>query len=119
MVENIIEIQGNKINTEFQPSDAQYGLGDYCKEAKIQTPKASIYLQKMCKHFTHRVPAHWNQTKSKVFFDMGWCFMTASDQELFVRCEANNTHDLDEILETLKSHFDRFALKEQLVLNWL
>ncbi|WP_250658037.1 DUF2218 domain-containing protein [Alkalimarinus coralli] len=108
-----------KESNEFELADAETGLGENVREAIINTPKASMYLQKMCRHFTHRVPAHWNAQRGKVFFDMGWCFMTATEQELKVRCEAHSEAELEEILETLKRHFDRFALKDQLVLSWL
>ncbi|GAA3924252.1 DUF2218 domain-containing protein [Litoribacillus peritrichatus] len=108
-----------KSSNKFDAEDGQVGLGECAREAIIDTPKASVYLQKMCKHFTHRVPAHWNTVQGKVFFDMGWCFMTATQQTLSVRCEANSEPELEEILETLKRHFDRFALKDQLVLNWM
>lgn len=107
-----------KETNEFEPADAETGLGGNAREAIVNTSKASVYLQKMCRHFTHRVPAHWNAQQGKVFFDMGWCFMTATEQALKVRCEARSEAELDDILETLKRHFDRFALKDQLVLNW-
>lgn len=118
---SMIDSLSNKQKTshEFEPIDANIMLGECVKEAVIATPKASVYLQKMCKHFTHRVPAHWNTDKGKVFFDRGWCFMSATEKALTVRCEANSDSELEDILETLKRHFDRFALKDQLVLTWL
>jgi hypothetical protein len=108
-----------KISNDFELIDGEVGLAVNVREAMITTAKASLYLQKICKHFTHRVPAHWNTQQGKVFFDMGWCFMTAREHTLEIRCEANSESELEDILETIKRHFDRFAIKDQLILHWL
>lgn len=85
----------------------------------VTTVLGSHYINKLCKHFTHRVPAEWDKLKGVVHFDMGKCFITATNEKLTFVCEANTEGELDLILETVKSHFDRFAYKDQLKLNWL
>ena len=84
----------------------------------VTTPLGSKYIHKLCKHFTHRVPAEWNESKGTVHFEMGKCSITATNTTLTFVCEAQTDDDLYAILETVKSHFDRFALKDQLELNW-
>lgn len=85
----------------------------------VFTQNGSRYINKLCKHFTHRVPASWTEHEGVVEFDMGFCRMASNGQALSFVCEAENNHDLNEILDTVKGHFDRFAMKDQLVLNWL
>lgn len=84
----------------------------------VTTPFGSKYINKLCKHFTHRVTAEWNEWNGTVHFDIGKCFISATNESLTFLCEANTESELNAILETVKSHFDRFALKDQLVLNW-
>lgn len=85
----------------------------------VKTTEGRRYIHKLCKHFTHRVPATWEEYKGRVEFEMGICWMTADSDVLEFVCEANSQEDLDEILDTIKRHFDRFAVKDQLVVNWL
>jgi len=89
------------------------------REGVVTTALGSKYINKLCKHFTHRVTAEWGEDKGTVFFDMGVCVMTATEDLLSVVCTAETASELDEILDTMKRHFDRFAVKDQLVLNWL
>jgi len=89
------------------------------RKGVVTTAFGSKYINKLCKHFTHRVTAEWSDDKGTVFFDMGICVMTATDDLLSVVCTAETGSDLDEILDTMKRHFDCFAVKDQLVLDWL
>ena len=89
------------------------------RKGVVTTALGSKYINKLCKHFTHRVTAEWSKDKGTVFFDMGICVMTAKDDLLSVVCTAETGSDLDEILDTMKRHFDCFAVKDQLVLDWL
>ena len=84
----------------------------------VTTPLGRKYIHKLCKHFTHRVPAEWDELKGTVHFDMGKCFITATNETLTFVCESQTESELNEILDTVKSHFDRFAQKDQLTLNW-
>ena len=89
------------------------------RKGVVTTAFGSKYINKLCKHLTHRVTAEWNDDKGTVFFDMGICVMTATDDLLSVVCTAETASELGEILDTMKRHFDRFAVKDQLVLDWL
>lgn len=86
--------------------------------ASINTEEASRFLRMLCKHFAHKVEADWSDDSGWVAFAMGRCDMQATAVQLHVRCQAENLSDLDEVADTIKSHFDRFAQKQQLVLNW-
>lgn len=88
------------------------------KLALIETAQGEKYLRRLCKHFSHRVPARWDGSQGKVGFAMGDCLMSASDSTLLIRCVAGNDADAEEVAETIKSHFDRFAQKDGLVLAW-
>ena len=89
-----------------------------CKLAVIATVDAGRFIRRLCKHFTHRVPASWDDKKGLIEFAMGRCILQATDDSLSLRCEAANDDDLLEIMQTMKSHFERFAEKDQLCLRW-
>ena len=88
------------------------------KLALIETAEGGKYLRRLCKHFSHKVPASWDNSQGKVSFAMGDCLMSASENTLTVRCVAGNNDDVEEVAETIKSHFDRFAKTDGLVLVW-
>ena len=86
--------------------------------ANIKTHDAERYLRMLCKHFAHKVPAESNESTGWIAFAMGRCELKADSNSLEVICFAENRSDLDEVAETMKSHFDRFAQKQQLQLLW-
>jgi len=88
------------------------------KKAVIVTAEAERFVRMLCKHFSHKVAADWDGEHGWVEFAMGRCELTAESQQLLVRCHADNESDLNDVAETIKSHFDRFAQKQQLTLNW-
>lgn len=87
-------------------------------QATIQTDNPGRYILRLCKHFAHRVPSHWEEQKGHVEFAMGTCHLSDRKGALHVLCQAGNKSDLEEIQETVKSHFDRFAHHDQLILHW-
>lgn len=88
------------------------------KTANIKTEQGQRYLQMLCKHFKHKVSAGWDEEQGWVEFAMGRCELNCTNELLQVRCQAGNVKDLQEITDTVKSHFDRFAQKQQLILQW-
>jgi hypothetical protein len=88
------------------------------KTASIKTEHGQRYLQMLCKHFKHKVSAGWDEEQGWVEFAMGRCELNCTNELLQVRCQADNVKDLQEITDTVKSHFDRFAHKQQLILQW-
>lgn len=94
-----------------QPSQFQ-------RSARAQTSNASKYLQRLCKHFAHRVTAEWNEVLGNVSFAEGSCMLQADASELQVTCYADSAQDLAEIVDTLDRHFIRFAKAEAPELIW-
>jgi len=88
------------------------------KTANIKTEQGRRYLRMLCKHFKHKVTAGWDEEQGWVEFAMGRCDLSCTADTLLIRCTADNAEDLQQITETVKSHFDRFAQKQQLTLQW-
>ncbi|MBD8874722.1 DUF2218 domain-containing protein [Roseibium polysiphoniae] len=82
------------------------------------TASASKYLQQLCKHFAHKVPADWDANKGEVSFPFGFCQMFATDASLTIRCEADEDQSMARMKGVIDSHIERFAWREELKLEW-
>ena len=57
---------------------------------RLGTPKASQYLQQLCKHFGHKVEASWDETAGTIALPMARLRVEASPSELVVTVEAED-----------------------------
>lgn len=90
----------------------------YSRSGVVNTEKGAKYVQRLCKHFAHKVQAQCEETQGKVQFEMGTADMFASTDVLTLTCKANNATDLGDIVDTIDRHFERFAKADELVLEW-
>lgn len=88
--------------------------------ATVATPKASGYLQQLCKHFAHKVPASFDATEGRVAFPMGDCRLNASpDGVLTMTASAATAADLARVQAIVGGHLERFAFRETLAIAWI
>ncbi len=88
------------------------------KTAIAETHQAQRFLNRLCKHFSHKVDVKWENHLGFIKFSMGVCYLEARDTNLHFRCEANNKTDLSEIIDTIDSHFKRFSGDEGTAMSW-
>lgn len=86
--------------------------------ATISTPKASGYLQQLCKHFGHKVPAEFTPEAGRITFEMGIATLTASDGVLALQVEADTPEQLERLESVMGSHLERFAFRDELAVVW-
>lgn len=88
--------------------------------AAVATPKASSYLQQLCKHFGHKVPARFDAAEGRVAFAMGDCLLRASPDGgvLTMTVSAATDADLGRVQEIVGGHLERFAFREKLRVEW-
>jgi hypothetical protein len=72
--------------------------------ANIALTSPQRTLQKLCKHFNHKVNAHWQHASGEVDFGIGECKLQAAAQQLLVTCHAQQLSDLNEIEHTIERH---------------
>ena len=84
--------------------------------SQVQTPKASQYLQQLCKHFGHKVPVEFDELNGSITLPFGTCLLRARDTELFLAVEGPDTAKLEQVIG---SHLERFAFREPLNVTWL
>lgn len=87
-------------------------------EAQIPTASASKYLQQLCKHFQHRLPASFDPQAGRVTFPFGETRLVADDRTLTILVDAANAADLEQLKDVVARHLARFAFREELAVNW-
>ena len=88
------------------------------KEASVSTDRSRLYMKRLCKHFQRKVEAQWYDNFGKVTFEEGVCFLAAHEHALEMRCEAQTSNELLEVIDTMERHLIRFMRKDSLVIEW-
>jgi hypothetical protein len=87
-------------------------------EAQIPTTSASKYLQQLCKHFQHKLPATFDPQAGQITFPLGETTLAADDATLTLRLEAANGEDMERLKDVVVRHLARFAFREELKVEW-
>ena len=86
--------------------------------AEVATPKASRYLQQLCKHFGHKIPATFDEQAGRVEFSIGECRLEAGTEVLILKLAAPDAERLAQLQEVVASHLLRFAFRDGLQIGW-
>ena len=87
-------------------------------EARIPTEHASKYLQQLCKHFGHKIPATFDAEQGQLTFEMGTARLAAEPGTLVLRSESPDAAGLTRLEGVMASHLVRFAFREELRIDW-
>ncbi|QIE54382.1 DUF2218 domain-containing protein [Pikeienuella piscinae] len=85
--------------------------------AIITTSRASIYLQQLCKHFSHKVPVEFTAEAGSVSLPFGNCALTAEDDTLTLAVTAE-PDELARMRKVIGDHLARFAFRENPEIEW-
>lgn len=86
--------------------------------ARIETERASIYLQQLCKHFAHKLPVTFTPEKGQITFSIGICRLEASDSILVLGAEAEDDARLTQLQSVIDKHLLRFAFRDPPKIEW-
>jgi len=81
----------------------------------VETPKASRYLQQLCKHFGHKVPVEFDTRQGSITLPFGTCALLAGEGSLTMTVSGDDTEKLEQVFG---SHLERFAFRESLNVAW-
>lgn len=84
----------------------------------VAIEQPSLLLNRLCKHFRHKVPAEWDEHQGRVEFKPGLCLLTAEGNRLHILLEAETDSALESLKMILDIHIQRMARKEELELTW-
>lgn len=86
--------------------------------SKIETNRASSYLQQLCKHFSHKVDVQFDPEAGQINLPFGKCELSATATDLTMVVSAENQADLSKAARVISSHLERFAFRENPKIEW-
>ncbi len=86
--------------------------------ARVETERASIYLQQLCKHFAHKLPVSFTPEQGQIVFSVGTCRLEAGNGILTLKAEAEDTDRLAQLQNVIDKHLQRFAFRAPLAIEW-
>jgi hypothetical protein len=88
-------------------------------QAQVTTAMASRYLQQLCKHFAHKLPASHDALQGRIEFALGTCTLAAAGDRLTLRAQAADEPDLAQLEQIVARHLERFAFRDQPEVVWV
>lgn len=86
---------------------------------RFGTANAQKYMQQLCKHFAHKVPAEVTGDQAQVQFARGNAQMQALPDQLEVTISTNDQEAIGFLREVIDDHLRRFAFREEFsVMDW-
>ena len=84
----------------------------------VETGNASGYLQRLCKHFSHKLEVEFTPESGSIAFEFGRAALQAGPDGLKMTARAESEEDLTRLRSVLASHLERFAFREALKIDW-
>ncbi|NDL70916.1 DUF2218 domain-containing protein [Vreelandella alkaliphila] len=86
--------------------------------AEIVTPSGERLINRLCKHWAHKLEVEHNEQDAKIVFTNGTCLMHAEAGRLLVSIETLEEEHLDQLEGVVESHLVRMAKDEPLEVVW-
>ena len=87
--------------------------------ATATTARAERYINQLCKHFGHKVPAKAENGEGRIEFPFGVADLRATGTSLHLSLGAASLEDLKRLQKIVEDHLARFAFREELPgLEW-
>ena len=87
-------------------------------EARVATSVPRRTMTQLCKHFEHKLPVTYDETKGRIAFSAGLCLLEAGADALILRAEAADAESLRRVEDVVARHLDRFAFREKPEIAW-
>lgn len=86
--------------------------------AEIATTSGERLINRLCKHWAHKLEVEHAGPEAKITFASGTCLMRADEDTLTVAIETLEEERLDELEGVVERHLVRMAGDEALVIVW-
>lgn len=86
--------------------------------ASVITADPGRLINRLCKHFSHKIDAQWNDTTGHLTFSIGQCELAVHSDSLTLTCQSESRDELEELGEVVASHLIRFAGSEVDQVRW-
>mgnify|MGYP002737179364 CR=1 FL=1 len=84
----------------------------------IATEHGSRYLQQLCKHFAHKIPATFDTSTGRIEFPIGEVELAADANGLTIRATPKDAAETEALRDVVARHLVRFAFRETLAFDW-
>lgn len=84
--------------------------------ATIQTHNPQQIMNRLCKHWAHKLPVTLSSDKGEIELPMGVCQMYCTD--LLIVTLRSDAEQLPKLQQVVSDHLLRMAGKETLVIEW-
>lgn len=84
----------------------------------VKTDTPSKYINRLCKHFAHKVTVDYDDGQGEITFNLGKGTIVKHNDGLLLIAEANQQESLEKVVEVMDKHFVRVAWQEDVKLNW-
>jgi uncharacterized protein len=88
-------------------------------EARVATPKSALYLTRLCRHFSHKVPAEYDSDSALVRFPFGLCEMHIAPDHLVLLVQADDAAAFERVKEVVGGHLEQCGRREGIQVQWL
>ena len=86
--------------------------------ANIQTAQASNYVQRLCEHYSGKVPVNHNAAQGEIKLPMGLCILSADPQSLHIHTIADTQREARQLVQTITSRLELVAFRESPKIEW-
>lgn len=91
----------------------------FTASSRFVTPNGSSYIQRICKHFAHKIDVKYDEHRGECVLPSGKAAMEADDQGLSFFVTAEDEEGLTRVKAVIEDHLIRFAFRENLEkLDW-
>jgi hypothetical protein len=84
----------------------------------VAIPTAQRYMNRLAKHFEHRVAVVRDERSAKVAFQDAPCTMRASDTHLDITIDARDLATLTRVQDVVAKHLKQVASQETFDIEW-
>jgi len=87
-------------------------------QAVVLTTSGSRYINRLCKHWQHKLNVSHDEHQGRVTFDGGVCHMRAEADALHLQLAAEDEATRERLEEVVALHLERMASRESLDIVW-
>lgn len=86
--------------------------------ARVTSANPGRLINRLGKHFRHKIEAEWTETDGVLTFSIGVCRLRAAGNELALACQSDTDSELEELGQVVASHLIRFSGNEVAEVHW-
>ena len=87
-------------------------------ETVLLAASPSSAIARMCKHFSHKVPAQWDSQSAHIQFPTGNCDMRAGEESIQVRCQAADADAMATLQGVITRHIPKLLWRDEQTVEW-